>query len=103
MEQKRGTKRTPTSDVEFTGYVAMALEAERGAARLSIEALADQSGVPLRTLYRVLHAERDINVEQLAQLARVFGIEPAEIIVEAQRRRARDNGRVPTQHGEQHP
>lgn len=70
----------------FTEYVALTLEAERAAARLTVEQLAEQSGISVRTLYRVLHAERDISVAQIAALAGVFDMLPSEIAAEAQRR-----------------
>ena len=70
----------------FTEFVAIALEAERGAARLTVDELAARSGVPVRTLYRVLHAERSIDVAQLQMLANAFGVTPADIAMQAQSR-----------------
>lgn len=73
----------------FTEYVARVLDAERVAHRLSVDDLATSSGIPRRTLYRILNAERDINVHQMEQLAAVFNTPPSAIFAEAERRMAR--------------
>lgn len=79
----------PDKGLRYTEFVAMALEAERGAARLSIGELAARSGVPERTLARVLHAERDITVAQVYDLALAFGLRPSDIFNDAEKRMVR--------------
>ena len=70
----------------YTAAVAEALRAERAAAGLSIRELADRAGMVAVTLQRVLKAERDINVAQLAALAPVLGMTPSTLLAEAERR-----------------
>jgi transcriptional regulator with XRE-family HTH domain len=80
---------------EFTEYVARSLDAERSAARLTVDELAERSGVAKRTLYRILNAERDISIAQLAQLAPVFGLRPSDIFADAERRMNRARPSAP--------
>lgn len=76
--------------MDMNEAVAKAISAERGAAGMTIKELAEKSGVPERTLIRLLKAERDIKVDQLAALADVFGITPAALIAEAQKYQKRE-------------
>lgn len=78
-----------SNEQDFTEYVGRALDAERSAARLTVEELAELSGVPKRTLYRVLNAERDITIRQLAMIAPVFRLQPSDIFADAERRMVR--------------
>lgn len=78
-----------SNGLDFTEYVGRALDAERVAARLTVDELAERSGVAKRTLYRVLNAERDISIRQLAQLAPVFGLKPSDVFADAERRMIR--------------
>ena len=76
--------------MDINEATAKALSAERSAAHLTIKDLAQKSGVPERTLIRILKGERNINVMQVAQLSSVFGIYPHEIIESAERYIERD-------------
>ena len=60
--------------------VAKAINFERQAAHITIAKLAEESGVNVRTLNRILQAQRNINVIQLKQLADVLGVYPHEIV-----------------------
>lgn len=71
--------------MDINEATAKAIAAERSAAGLTIKELSEKSGVPERTLIRMLKNERDIKVTQIAQLAEVFGINPHELIEEAER------------------
>lgn len=79
-----------TVHMDINEATAKALSAERSAAHLTIKDLAQKSGVPERTLIRILKGERNINVMQVAQLSSVFGIYPHEIIESAERYIERD-------------
>ena len=72
----------------YTAAVAEALRAERASAGLSIRELADRAGMVAVTLQRVLKAERDITVAQLAALAPALGMTPSTLLAEAERRSA---------------
>jgi transcriptional regulator with XRE-family HTH domain len=69
----------------YTAAVAETLRAERAAAGLTIPELADRAGMVAVTLQRVLKAERDITVAQLAALAPVLGMTPSKLLAEAER------------------
>ncbi|MBW3088794.1 helix-turn-helix transcriptional regulator [Bifidobacterium sp. 82T24] len=71
--------------MDINEATAKALSAERSAADLTIKDLARKSGIPERTLIRILKGERNINVIQIAQLSSVFGIYPHEVIESAER------------------
>jgi len=73
----------------YTAAVAETLRAERAAAGLTIPELADRAGMVAVTLQRVLKAERDITVAQLAALAPVLGMTPSKLLAKAERRSAR--------------
>ena len=71
--------------MDINEATAKAIAAERSAAGLTIKELSEESGVPERTLIRMLKNERDIKVTQIAQLSEVFGINPHELIEEAEK------------------
>lgn len=71
--------------MDINEATAKAIAAERSAAGLTIKELSEKSGVPERTLIRMLKNERDIKVTQIAQLAEVFGINSHELIEEAEK------------------
>ncbi|RYN04954.1 helix-turn-helix domain-containing protein [Bifidobacterium animalis] len=70
--------------MDMNEAVSRVISAERSAAKLTIKELAEKSGIPERTLIRVLKGERDINVMQISKLAPVFGIYPHELIESAE-------------------
>ena len=76
--------------MDINEATAKALSAERAASGLTIKELVEKSGIPERTLIRVLKGERDINMLQISKLAPIYGMQPHEIIVEAERYIARD-------------
>lgn len=80
--------------MDINEAVSKAIAAERSAAHLTIKELAEKSGVPERTLIRILQNERNINVMQVAQIANAVGIYPHELIESAERFIERD-GRGP--------
>lgn len=74
-----------TVHMDMNEATSKALAAERSAAHLTIKELAEKSGVPERTLIRLLKNERNINVIQIAQIASAVGVYPHEIIESAER------------------
>jgi transcriptional regulator with XRE-family HTH domain len=76
--------------MDINEATAKAIAAERSAAGLTIKELANRSGVPERTLIRMLKNERDIKILQIAQIANVFNLYPHEIVDEAEHFMERD-------------
>jgi transcriptional regulator with XRE-family HTH domain len=76
--------------MDINEATAKAISAERSAAGLTIKELAEKSGVPERTLIRILKDERDIKVDQLWRLSEVFAILPHELLENAERYMERD-------------
>lgn len=70
--------------MDINEATAKALSAERAAAGLTIKELSNASGVPERTLIRMLKNERDIKITQVAQISAALGIYPHEIIETAE-------------------
>ena len=73
----------------YTAALAATLQAERAAARMTLNELAAKADLNPKTLFRLLHAQRDINVEQLSALATAFDLRPSALLAEAERRMAR--------------
>lgn len=63
---------------------AKAIAAERGIAHITIKELSKRAGVPERTLIRLLAAEREIKVNQVAKIATALRIYPHELIETAE-------------------
>lgn len=70
--------------MDMNEAVAKALQAERAIADLTVRALAKKAGIPERSLMRVLLAERDIKINQVAQLAAAMDLYPHEILERAE-------------------
>lgn len=62
-----------TTQLPINQAMATELRAERAAAGLTLDALAQQSGVALSTLRRILNGSIDVNVGDLALLCRALG------------------------------
>ena len=88
--------------MDMNEATAKAIAAERGASGLSIKALSEKSGIPERTLIRILKDERDIKINQVAQLCEVFGILPSTLMEEAQKFQLRESSASPTTERSQH-
>jgi transcriptional regulator with XRE-family HTH domain len=75
---------------EVAAYINAALAAELRAAKailnITQQRLSDESGIPMRTLTRVLAGDRDIDVRQLGALAGPLGVSPADLIERATKR-----------------
>lgn len=75
--------------MDMNEAVAKAISAERSIADLTVRELAAASGIPERSLMRVLTAERDIKVNQVADLAAALHVYPHEILEHAEQILAR--------------
>lgn len=75
--------------------VAATFRGERGALGMTIEELADQSGVPARSLMRFLNAQRHMDMAVVEAIARALNMTPAEAIEGAQLRLAKAHAELP--------
>lgn len=90
--------------MDMNEAVASAINAERAIAKLTVRSLAEASGIPERSLMRVLQAERDIKISQVAQIASALGIYPHELIEHAEQILARhDRGPAKVMHLPERP
>ncbi len=75
---------------EAASHINEALAAELRAAKailnITQQRLSDASGIPMRTLTRVLAGDRDIDVKQLAALAGPLGVSSEELMARAAQR-----------------
>lgn len=76
--------------------MAKAIASERAISGMTVKQLAEASGIPERTLMRMLQAERDIKVDQLALVAAAFDLPPHKLMARAEeiRERAGERGAV---------
>lgn len=70
--------------MDMNRAIAKAISAERAIAGMTVRELSEASGIPVSTLMRILSAERDIKINQIAQLARAFHTTPADLVWRAQ-------------------
>ncbi|QWW20157.1 helix-turn-helix domain-containing protein [Schaalia sp. 19OD2882] len=75
--------------------LAAEVRAERAAQQLTIADLAASSGIPARTLIRLLKAERAITVNSLADIASGLGLSSGLLLQRAEQRAARDGASAP--------
>lgn len=71
--------------MDINEAVAAAIRAQRAISGHTVRELSEQSGVPLSTLMRILGAQRDIKVTQVADIADVLNVAPHEIVEDAER------------------
>lgn len=69
--------------------LAAELRAERGAKQISMDALADRSGLARSSVLRYLNAQRVIPIDALDALAVALGVTPRELVHRAEARRDR--------------
>lgn len=80
--------------MDMNQATAAAIAAERAIAGVTVRQLAVASHIPERSLMRVLQAERDIKVNQVAVIAEALSVYPHELIQSAEAILARE-GRGP--------
>lgn len=76
--------------MDMNEATAKAIQAERAISGKTVRELAEDAQIPLSSLMRVLGAEREIKVNQIARIAYALGIEPHEIVESAERILGRD-------------
>lgn len=81
--------------MDMNSATAKAIGAERVIAGLTVRELALASGIPERSLMRVLQAERDIKVNQIAEIAQALGVYPHELVEHAEQILARSGRERP--------
>ncbi|MEA5645899.1 MAG: helix-turn-helix transcriptional regulator [Cutibacterium granulosum] len=82
--------------MDINEAVAAAIRAQRAVSGHTVRELAERSGVPLSTLMRILGAQRDIKVTQVADIAKVLDVAPCEIVEDAERIMGRQNTEQPS-------
>lgn len=70
--------------MDMNHAIAKAISAERAIAGMTVRELSEASDIPVSTLMRILSAERDIKINQIAQLAEAFHTTPADLVWRAQ-------------------
>lgn len=78
----------------LTAAVAAELRAYRAASRLTIDQLAETTGIGSRTLKRLLNAQRDIDVRVIDLLSTALEFDPEELMARARARAQRDGKRT---------
>lgn len=73
----------------LNGALAAAMRAERAANGLTLDQVADRSGIPLVSVQRYMAGKRAIDVAALAALADALDLTPRELIEAAEGRLAR--------------
>lgn len=73
-------------DEGLNAAVAAQLRAERAAADLTMQQLADRAEIPLVSVQRYLRAKRDIDIATLYALCEALGVEPFDVVAAAQTR-----------------
>lgn len=81
--------------MDMNEATSRAIAAERAIAGLTVRELAERAGIPERSLMRILQAERDIKVNQIAQIADTLSLYPHEIIEHAENILARSIREAP--------
>lgn len=76
--------------VGINAAVAAELRAERGAQKITVDALAQRSGIPKRTLLRLLNAERGITLGPLAAITEALDVPMSLVVSRAEERLGRE-------------
>lgn len=83
-------KARPQAPSALTVAAGRQIAAERVAAGHSLRELSALSGVSVESLHRYEHAQRDVPMKALAQIAAALGLRPSLLIIRAEERAARD-------------
>lgn len=70
--------------MDMNHAIAKAISAERAIAGMTVREVSEASDISVSTLMRILSAERDIKINQIAQLAEAFHTTPADLVWRAQ-------------------
>jgi transcriptional regulator with XRE-family HTH domain len=71
------------TDRDYQGQLVEAIDAELGVRRWSRRRLARESGINAQTLDRVFLLQRDMNIQQLDQIATALGVTPEYLVEKA--------------------
>lgn len=71
--------------MDINEATAKSLQAARAVSGLTFAKLAEKSGVPAQTIYRMFGAKRDIKLPQLSAVAHAMGLTVVEIMQDAER------------------
>ena len=86
MHKDKAANARKHSDLSLA--MAAQVRAEMGVARLTTRALAQKSGVPERTLARLISGERTLDVAQLDGICRALGVPMIDLFARAEERLA---------------
>lgn len=75
-----GRERNPVDKSSYQGRLALHLVALREAAGLTVQDVADRTGIPLSTLYAYEGGTRGIPADLYPQLAKLFRVTAAEFL-----------------------
>lgn len=78
-----------TKSKGLLGALVLEIKAERAAAGLTVQQLADQAGISKSKLDRIIAGQQDIGITDIASLSEVFKIEPTDLLAHAQDRKER--------------
>lgn len=81
--------------MDINEATSKAIGAERAIAGVTIRELAEKAGIPLTSLQRVLQADREIKINQIAKIAAALDVYPHEIVEHAERIMERENRTTP--------
>lgn len=70
--------------MDMNEATAKAIAAERSIAGMTVRELSAKANIPQSSLMRVLQAEREIKINQIAKIADALGIYPHEIVETAE-------------------
>ena len=82
--------------MDMNEAVAKAIGAERNIAGVTVRELSELAQIPTSSLMRVLQAQREIKVNQVAAIAAALNLYPHEIVEHAETILSRANRTAPT-------
>lgn len=82
------SKRSQARRGPWTLALASQIRAERSARRLTMDQVAELSGIPRTTYVRIEYAETDIDADQMWRLARAYDLRVSELSRRAEERMA---------------
>lgn len=81
--------------MDINAATGKAISAERAIAGMTVRELSQKAGIPLSSLMRVLQAEREIKINQIAAIAAALDLYPHDIVEHAERIMERENRTAP--------
>lgn len=81
--------------MDINAATGKAISAERAIAGMTVRELSQKANIPLSSLMRVLQAEREIKINQIAAIAAALDLYPHDIVEHAERILERENRTAP--------